>query len=199
MLAAVWGLSLLIGFIVFGVLFGGLAPMIGMATSILGGNAMGGMAVLLRGEGGELGGSSYALAAGIGFDVLWSLAGALLSLVTLLGLNLVNSRLREGLDDDEEQAAQRTASRSAAALSTHTGGDPGQSTGGATSEHNPDTAWPATALASDSSFATQPQSLSPPESPAVPGTPTRVLACPHCLSAVGASDAFCSVCGYKLR
>jgi hypothetical protein len=58
------------------------------------------------GGGVSVGGASYAIAAGIGAGLLWSLAGSLLSLVSLLGLNLVYLRVTEGLDVDAAPFSQ---------------------------------------------------------------------------------------------
>ena len=46
-----------------------------------------------------------AIAAGIGGGLLWALAGSLLSLVNLLGLNLVYLRVTEGLDSGAAESA----------------------------------------------------------------------------------------------
>lgn len=103
LLAVGWALSVVIGMIVFGVLFAGLMPTIGLSAAILGGDGL--FDMLLRGaeagayDGGvPIGGASYALAAGVGAGLLWALAGSLLSLVNLMGLNLVYLRVTEGLD-----------------------------------------------------------------------------------------------------
>jgi hypothetical protein len=115
LLVIVWFLTMLVGFIVFGVLFSGLAPSLGMSASILGGDAMGSLMGMFNrgGEFGDMGmaggmsgrGASYAVAGGIGGALLWALAGSLLSLVYLLGLNLVYLRVTEGLDVSATEAA----------------------------------------------------------------------------------------------
>ena len=95
LMAVVWALSLVVGIIVFGVLFTGLMPMLGMSASILGGDAIGGLmgAMQRNGELAGMNGGSYSgfggagtghvIAAGIGGGLLWALAGSLLSLVNL--------------------------------------------------------------------------------------------------------------------
>ncbi len=114
LMAVVWVLSVVVGFIVFGVLFSGLVPMLGMSASILGGDAMGGLIGMMRHrvEFGDMGGGGFdgsgaghMLAAGIGGGLLWTLAGSLLSLVNLLGLNLVYLRVTEGLGSGAAEAA----------------------------------------------------------------------------------------------
>ena len=116
LMAVVWALSLVVGIIVFGVLFTGLMPMLGMTASILGGDSMGGMLGLMRsrGEFGDMGGGGFGgsgaghfIAAGIGGGLLWALAGSLLSLVHLLGLNLVYLRITEGLSSGAAEAAPK--------------------------------------------------------------------------------------------
>jgi len=128
LLAVVGLLAMVVGFIVFGVLFMGLVPSIGMSASILGGDGLHSMLEMMRAggqfgdaDGGvSVGGASYALAAGVGTGLLWSLAGSLLSLVYLLGLNLVYLRVTEGLDVDSTEAAMKSglseAKRQAAEL-----------------------------------------------------------------------------------
>jgi hypothetical protein len=105
LLAVVGVLSVLVAFIVFGVLFSGLMPTIGMSASILGGSGVGQMLGMMQGSdfgggGVGMGGAGYALAAGVGAGLLWALAGSLVSLVNLLGLNLLYLRVTEGLDID---------------------------------------------------------------------------------------------------
>jgi hypothetical protein len=113
LIAVVWLLSALVGLIVFGVLFGGLMPAIGLSASILGGEGMGSLMSLLRhhrelGDDGGVGMGSvaYVLAAEVGGGVLWALAPALPLLVTLLGLNLVYLRVTEGLQLPQWRAAE---------------------------------------------------------------------------------------------
>jgi hypothetical protein len=112
LVALVWALSVLVGFIVFGVLLIGLMPMLGLSASILGGDSLGGVLDMMRhgGEFGEvgMGGAAHFIAAGIGAGLLWALAGSLLSLVYLMGLNLVYLRVTEGLDNAAAEAAMNT-------------------------------------------------------------------------------------------
>ena len=75
LLAVVGVLSALVAFIVFGVLFSGLMPTIGMSASILGGGGVGQMVGMMQGgefaSGGVgVGGAGYALAAGVGAGLL---------------------------------------------------------------------------------------------------------------------------------
>ena len=181
LLAVVGALSVGVGVIVFGVLFAGLMPSIGLSTAILvGGGGLGPVLGMVRGGGefGEMGGglggggAGYAIAAGIGAGLLWSLAGSLLSLVSLLGLNLVYQRVTEGLDVGAAEAAPKSrladAKRQAADL--------GQNAK---------------------------KAAAPPPAPEMPTASTmpgfgRSVACPHCLAPVGKGDAFCGVCGHAL-
>lgn len=178
LLAVVWVLSTVVGFIVFGVLFTGLMPTIGMSASILGGDGIGSLLGMMRhrGEFGDsggfgsdgsvgMGGAGYTIAAGIGGGLLWALAGSLLTLVNLLGLNLVYLRVTEGLDSAAAEAELKSrlddARRRAAA--------------------------PAS-----------PPAAAPPADATMP-TMAKALACPQCLSPVGRDDAFCGDCGHKLK
>ena len=173
LLAVVWALSVGVGVIVFGVLFTGLMPTIGMTASLLGGEAPGSMLTMLlhRAEVGEMGsdgfgaaGAGYAMAAGIGCGLLWALAGSLLSLVNLLGLNLVYLRVTEGLYSDVAERARAPAP-------------------------------PADAPAPS---AQPPGPREPPIDATIPAM-RKLLACPQCLAAVGRVDAYCGVCGHKLK
>ena len=210
LLAVVWVLSLVVAFIVFGVLFTGLMPMLGMSASILGGDGMGGMLGMLRhrGDFGDAGGGAGQLMAqGIGGGLLWALAGSLLSLVNLMGLNLVYLRVTEGLDSGAAEAALKArlddAKRQAADL--------GQKAKDAAERAREQARSSATAAqASAAAAASAPAAPSPaPSAPPTttadaPADPTTVLiakalACPQCLSAVARDDAFCGVCGHKLK
>ncbi|MEP6873097.1 MAG: hypothetical protein ABI887_01930 [Burkholderiales bacterium] len=194
LMAVVWVLSVLVGVIVFGVLFTGLMPAIGMTASILGGDGLGSMLAMMRqrGEFGDMGtgSGSYGMAAGIGGGLLWALAGSLLSLVNLLGLNLVYLRVTEGLDGGAAEAALKAhlddAKRSATDL-----GQKARDAAERTREQARQTA------ASSAAVAT-PTPREPPADATMPAM-RKVLACPQCLSAVGRDDAFCGVCGHKLK
>ncbi len=74
-----------------------------------------------RGGGRGSGGVGHLAAAGIGGGLLWALAASLVSLVYLLGLNLVYLRVTEGLDVGATEAAMQAgfddAKRRAAELS----------------------------------------------------------------------------------
>ena len=117
LLAVVGLLAGVVGFIVFSVLFTGLMPTIGLSASVLGGDGMYSMLGMMRhgstdfggvdGSGGGAAAAGYAVAAGIGAGLLWALAGSLVSLVYLLGLNLVYLRVTEGLDVGATEAAMK--------------------------------------------------------------------------------------------
>ena len=212
LMAVVWVLSLVVGFIVFGVLFTGLMPSIGMSTSILGGEAFGSMIGMMRqgGEfgGGGMGGAGYAIAAGIGAGLLWALAGSLLSLVNLLGLNLVYLRVTEGLDSAAAEAALRSRLDDAKRQATDLGQkakdaaerarESARSSAAAPSSSSPA---PAASVHAPPAFSAAPPQAAPREAPVDPTMPAmaKALACPQCLSAVSRDDAFCGVCGHKLK
>ena len=224
LMAVVWVLSLVVGFIVFGVLFTGLMPTIGMTASILGGEGLGSMLGMMR-QRGELngsvgmGGAGYALAAGVGAGLLWALAGSLLSLVNLLGLNLVYLRVTEGLDsgaaETELKARLDDAKRRAADLGQKAKGAadktreqarsslaPAQPGAAATAPPAPTPAASTSASAhAPPAFSAAPAARTPREPPADSTMPAmaKALACPQCLSAVGRNDMFCGVCGHKLK
>lgn len=188
LLAVVGLLAGVVGFIVFSVLFSGLMPAVGMSASILGGDGLGSMLGMMRYGGAEdfgtpVAGASYAIAAGIGAGLLWALTGSLLSLVYLLGLNIVYLRVTEGLDAGATEAALRArlddAKRGAADL--------GQKARQAAERAAPP---------SPTEPAPMPRAA-PPDSttPAV----SKAITCPQCLSAVGRDDIFCGACGHRLK
>jgi len=244
LLAVVWALSLVVGFIVFGVLFTGLMPTIGMSASILGGDALGGMMGMMRhrgdfggmgsdmgggfGGGGNvgMGGAGYVLAAGIGAGLLWALAGSLLSLVNLLGLNLVYLRVTEGLDSGAAEAALRSRLDDAKRQASDIGQKAKEAAERARDQARQSAvaAQASMAAAAASAPAQSPAPVTPPPSqphspPAFSAAPNplasltsrepppdsttpaaaKALACPQCLSSVGRDDAFCGVCGHKLK
>ena len=195
LLAVVGFLAIGVGFIVFGVLITGLIPSAGMMAGILGGDALGSMFGMVRGFGmepydGARSGSSmaYVAAAGIGAGLLWALAASLVSLVYLLGLNLVYLRVTEGLDVRATEAAMQAgfddAKRRAAELS----------------QKAKDAAERARQSAAAAAATTRPDYVAPPPSVGVPpvAPPTTPL-CPKCTAPVGANDLFCGVCGFKLK
>jgi hypothetical protein len=212
LMAVVWVLSVVIGFIVFGVLFTGLMPSIGMSTSILGGEAFGSVIGMMRqgGEfgGGGMGGAGYAIAAGIGAGLLWALAGSLLSLVNLLGLNLVYLRDTEGLDSAAAEAALRSRLDDAKRQATDLGQkakdaaerarESARSSAAAPSSSSPA---PTASVHAPPAYSAAPPQAAPREAPVDSTMPAmaKALACPQCLSAVGRDDAFCGVCGHKLK
>ena len=198
LLTVVGFLALGVGFIVFGVLITGLIPSAGMMAGLLGGDGLGSVFGLLRdfgmdqgGYGGTRGGSglAYVAAAGIGGGLLWALAASLVSLVYLLGLNLVYLRVTEGLDVAATEAAMQAgfddAKRRAAELS----------------QKAKDAAERARAQSRTSAPAAQTGSTAaatPPAYSAAPAAPATTL-CPKCSAPVGADDLFCGVCGFKLK
>ena len=197
LLTVVGFLSLMVGFIVFGVLITGLIPSAGLMAGILGGDGLASVFGMLRGFGmdeGGYGGGAYSggrgsggvghlAAAGIGGGLLWALAVSLVSLVYLLGLNLVYLRVTEGLDVGATEAAMQAgfddAKRRAAELS----------------QKAKDAAERARAQARASAAAAQAGTAAAATPPAVPAT----TLCPKCTAPVGADDLFCGVCGFKLK
>jgi len=174
LMAVVGLLAGVVGVIVFGVLFTGLMPSVGLAGAILGGDDLGTVLGMMRSRGeiadvGGAGGGSYGLAAGIGGGLLWALAGSLLALVYLLGLSIVYLRVTEGLDVNAAEAALQAriddAKRGAADLG----------------QKAKDAAERAREQARQTAAAAQ------------------ALTCPQCGAAVGRDDLFCAVCGHKLK
>ena len=183
-------LSVVVGFMVFGVLVSGLLPSIGMSASILGAGGIGMESVMgmASGMGDLAGGGGYAIAGGLGTGLLWAVAVTLVSQVYLLGLNLVYLRVTEGLDvGSTEQALTQgldQARRHAADLS----------------QRAKEAADRAREQARQRVAATAP-AVAPPaaaDSMAQPAIPAGT-ACPGCHAPVTADDAFCGVCGYKLK
>lgn len=228
LLAVVGLLAGVVGFIVFSVLFSGLMPAVGMSAAILGGDGLGSMlGMMSRGgqDGGGMGaggaaGAGYAIAAGIGAAMLWALASSLLSLVGLLGLNIVYLRVTEGLDVGATEAALMArlddAKRGAADLgqrardaAERARDQARQSAAAAQASAAAAVTKPAEPVASPpapapSEAAAPPLASIPPLSGAAPPDSTTpavatALSCPQCLSAVGNDDMFCGVCGYRLK
>ena len=208
LLTVVGFLALGVGFIVFGVLITGLIPSAGMTAGILGGDTLGSVFGVVRGfgieqggYGGERGGSGvgYVAAAGIGGGLLWALAASLVSLVYLLGLNLVYLRVTEGLDVGATEAAMQAgfddAKRRAAELSQKAKD---------AAERARQSAAATQASAAAAATATAATKAAPPAySPAPPVTAAPASAattpCPQCTAPVGSDDLFCGVCGFKLK
>lgn len=216
LLAVVWALSLVVGIIVFGVLFTGLMPMLGMAASILGGDTIGGLMGAMRhnGELGDMnagsfgsGGTGHFIAAGIGGGLLWALAASLLSLVNLLGLNLVYLRVTEGLDGGNAEAALKSgldkARRQAADLGQKAKDAAERAREPSSARQSPaaTTGTPGASVHAPPAFSAAPTQPTPREAPSDSTMPAmaKAMACPQCLSAVGRDDAFCGVCGHKLK
>ena len=221
LLAVVGLLAGVVGFIVFSVLFSGLMPAVGMSAAVLGGDGPGALlgAMQQRGEdfggmgGGAGPGGSYAIAAGIGAGLLWALAGSLLSLVYLLGLNIVYLRVTEGLDVGATEAALKVrlddAKRGAAGL-----GQKAKQVAERARDQARQSAAAVQAAAASAATAVSkppepppappPQAVAPPTPRSAPHDSTtpavaKALTCPQCLSAVGRDDMFCGVCGYRLK
>ena len=229
LMIVLWFLSVMVALIVFSILGTGLMPSIGLSASILGGfgsglqslgGMMGGGGYGGGGFGGGYGGGGYAIAAGIGGGLLWALAASLVAQVYLLGLNLVYLRVTEGLDAGATEAAMRSrlddARRRAADLgqkardAAERAREQARHAASASSEaaaaasgaaaaaapHEPVAAKPSPApglgSASAAALGTSPAATTPPSASAS-------QACPQCHSAVSTSDAFCGVCGHKLK
>ena len=214
MLVVVGLLASLVGIIAFGVLFTGLVPTVTMAASFFGGESLGSMFGAMNAAGDMRDGGSYGLAAGIGGMLLWALTGTLLSLVYLLGLNIVFLRVTEDLDVDATEDVLKARLEEARRQAT----DLGQKAREA-AERARDQARQSAASAQASGVA----AMKPPEQPIdpAPSTPApppliaerpareappesttpavaKTLTCPHCLSAVSKEDVYCGVCGVKL-
>ncbi|MEO8807099.1 MAG: zinc ribbon domain-containing protein [Burkholderiaceae bacterium] len=209
LLTVVGFLAMGVGFIVFGVLITGLIPSAGMMAGILGGDGLGSVFGMLRGYGMDQGGYAarsssgvgYVVAAGIGGGLLWALAASLVSLVYLLGLNLVYLRVTEGLDVGATEAAMQAgfddAKRRAAELSQKAK-DAAERARENTRQSSAAAQANAAAAAAASAAATPAYSPAPPVSAAPPASPATTL-CPKCTAPVGPDDLFCGVCGFKLK
>lgn len=187
LMAAVGGLTLMVGGVVFGALLAGLLPMLMLAATIFGIDAVASLPGLLLLFGhGEAAypvatgtGGDHAIAIAIGSGMLTVLAGSLVMLVPLLGLALVYLRLKEGI------AAGR-AGPAPADRDTVRPQAPHTATSTADRYLNrvlrAATAAPGESSAED---LTLPLAI-------------RRNRCPHCLSSVASDDVFCGICGYKL-
>ena len=148
--------------------------------------------------GSSISGAGYAVAAGVGGGLLWALAWSLLSLVNLLGLNLVYLRVTEGLDSGAAEAALQAgldeAKRQAAEL--------GQKAKDAADRAREQAKQAAAPKAADVPAPPITPAATPPAAPAaasVPTPPIVSLTCPQCHAAVGHDDGFCGTCGHKLK
>ncbi len=207
LLTVVGFLAMGVGFIVFGVLVTGLIPSAGMMGGILGGDGLGSVFGMLRGfgvdQGGDFGGGGgrgtggvgYVVAAGIGGGLLWALAASLVSLVYLLGLNLVYLRVTEGLDVGATEAAMQAgfddAKRRAAELS--------QKAKDAAERAREQARQSAAAAQAGAAAASAPPVYSAAPGVSAPPAQPATLPCPKCTAPVGADDLFCGVCGFKLK
>ena len=227
LLAVVGLLAGVVGFIVFSVLFSGLMPTIGLSASILGSDGLGGMMGVMRHGGDAFGGTSglgsdgggsvgvggagYAIAASIGAGLLWALAGSLVSLVYLLGLNLVYLRVTEGLDVGATEAALKARLDDAKRQAVDLGQKAREAGERARTQARQSAAAAQASVAAAAAAVTAPAEPPPAPSPHETGMPLReaptgsttpavakALTCPQCLSAVGKDDMFCGVCGAKL-
>ena len=228
LLAALWFLCLLVGFIVFGITGAGMMPTVGIAASILGGPGgvgsmfgmmPGGMGMGGMGMGGMGGG--YLIGGMIGAGVLWALATTLILLVWLLGLNVVYLRLTEGLDVGAAEDALRRGFDDAKRRTTELGEIAKEKAAAASAA-----ATAATAAARQRMSAPPPPAapVAPADSPAVsppaaataaPGAqpreairpppaptftpPPSTLNCPSCAAVCSVDDVFCGVCGQRLK
>lgn len=205
-------LSGVVGLIVFSVLLSGLMPMMGLAASVFGGDALASVVSMAHGGGGGglgglssgNGGAGHAMAAGVGGGLLWALAASLVATVSLLGLNLVYLRLTEGLHAGATEATLKSglddARRRAAQFARHAR-DAAERVRDSARAASVKGIEPAPDAPSPDTVATAPP-LAPPATPLsrpVPPGATRSSTCPQCLSAVGTEDVFCIVCGHRLK
>lgn len=195
-------LSFFVGLIVFGVLFSGLFPTLGLSAAIIGGGGGmeygGGMRGGMGPFGGLMGmmsggGGAHAIAGGIGFGVLWAIAATLVSQVWLLGLNLVYLRVSEGLDAQATEAALAKgladARRKSAEMAQKAKEAAERAREQARQHAAPSTA-PAVAPV-----------VAPPVAAATPTAPMApmAMACPQCRAAITTDDLFCGACGHRLK
>lgn len=212
-------LSFFVGLIVFGVLFSGLFPTLGLSASILGGGGggggmeygggmrggmggfggMGGMGGMgpLGGLMGMMsgGGGAYAIAGGIGGGVLWAIAATLVSQVWLLGLNLVYLRVSEGLDakaTEDALARGLAEARRKSAEMAQKAKEAAERARDQARQHAA-AATPATAT-----VATPPAAAAPMAPPIAPMA-SMAMACPKCRAAITTDDLFCGACGHRLK
>ncbi len=222
LLAALWFLSLFVGFIVFGIAGAGMMPTVGLAASILGGPAgIGPMFGMMPGAayGGMSGtGGSYIVGGMIGAGVIWAVATTLIGLVWLLGLNIVYLRLTEGLDvgatEDAlrrgfDDAKRRTAefgelakAKAAAASAAATAASRERSSSPTPPEQP---AAPATAAGVPTPASPAAAPSVPPREPIEPAPPPTftppplTVNCPSCTAVCSVDDVYCGVCGQRLK
>jgi hypothetical protein len=186
LLAVVWLLSFVVAMIVFGVLFAGLMPTLGMSAGIVGfgggfGPSMGGIGGMggMSGMGGMGGGSAgHAIAGMLGGGVLWAVAATLVAQVYLLGLCIVYLRVTEGLDLSATEAALRQKLEEARSRAGDLGEKARAAVNRATAPPPPSPAAPA---------ATQPP-YPPPSMPPYPSTSPQQYT-PGAMAAGGAAAA----------
>ena len=188
-----------VAFIVFGVIFNGLVPVMALSGGILGMGGFGGgggggsalESMTMMSQGG--GGMGYIVAGGIGFGILWSVAAALVGQVYLHGLNLVYLRVTEKLDVGAAEAAlQRTFDEArqrsgelAAKARAATAPTPAAAVERAAEDERSSAAAAAAAAASYGGHANSPPAYSPPPtySPPPPVFPPSVMASPPAYAA----------------
>jgi hypothetical protein len=172
-------LSLVVAGIISSVLFAGFLPTAALSASIIGVQDFGSVMSVFGGGLGSRGGG-HLIAGAIGTGVLWALTVTLVTQVAVLGTILVYLRVTEGLDASATESAmmQRLdeVRRKAA--------DMGQ--------HAKDAADRARVLAQAAANARSADVTAP-------RAPMLAPTCPACQTVVTASDAFCGVCGHKLR
>jgi hypothetical protein len=218
-------LAFAVGVVVFGILGAGMAPTVSLSVSILGDDGGGAIGSLI----GAMQGDGYAIAAGVGFGVLWAGASTLIAQVWLLGLVIVYERVTEGIDLDAtegalrrglEEARRRTAElgESAQALTGRPPAPPATADESAPADApwapttTPEFARPPAppgshaerdlpAPAPGASTPRFPSSTMPPSAapPAAGEPPAHVIHCPSCAAACSTEDVFCGVCGERLR
>ena len=228
LLVVVGLLAGVVGLIVFGVLFLGLMPAIGLSAAVLGGDGLFSMLGMMRHASTDIGatdGNAYAVAAGIGSGLLWALAGSLVSLVTLLGLSLVYLRVTEELDvgaaelalrarlaDAKRQAAElgqrarETAQRARdQARRSTTTAPAGTAAGKAEPAFDPVVS-PApgavdTPTTGPSATSSALAAEAAPDAAMSPSdtSPAPSPTCPQCSAPVNPIDVFCGVCGHRLK
>lgn len=203
LLMVVGFLSMVVGFIVFGVLITGLIPSTGLMAGILGGDGLASVFGMLRGfdvdqggyGGSGSGGVGHLAAAAVGGGLLWALAVSLVALVYLLGLNLVYLRVTEGLDVGATEAAMQAGFDDARRRAAELGQKAKDAAERARAQAR---ASAASAQAGTAAAANPPAYSAAPTGSPSPAAPDATL-CPKCTAPIGANDLFCGVCGFKLK
>ena len=177
-------LSIVVGMVIFVVLGIGFLPTAAMSLSIVGNVGGGNIGSVLTDFGSA---GAYAIAGAVGTGVLWAVAATLVTLVAILGIELVYLRVTEGLDSTAAEQAltdhMNTARRRAAEL-----GEKARAAG----ERAREQAGRATPVAA---FAAVAQVHEPSQAP-----PSVRLAsvCPQCRKPITDQDVFCGECGFRM-